>query len=494
MSRQAGMLSSVELFRFGIKTCIGIALARILTKEDFGSYRQLFLIYTTFSTLLLLGIPQSVMYFVPKASDDTQRRKIISRTLNIVSLMGLMFALALFLLRHPISILMNNPDLSSLMVLFAIYPVFMFITQIYSTIMLSLQRPQSMARFTVFAVLSDLVLILSVAVLTKNLDYIVMGVLVSAFGQWIYARIKLSGYVYRDLRVDGSVSSNHCGTDRGSPYPALKEQLRYSLPLGLASIIGLLAIQLDKFVISGFFAPEQFAVFAIGAMELPFISILTNSVNSVILPHLSARQNIPEAIEIYRASVRKNALLIFPLAAIFALFATPFIRILYTSNYIDSVPFFRVYMFTVPLRVATFGIIFLAFNRTRIILANAVFTLVLNCILNLILVRYMGMMGPALSTVLATYLSMVYYVVITKSKLGIDPVALLPLAAIARTGGAVLVAGLLCVPLLYVYMNDMLKLALGSALFGILYLIFGVLLGAILPYDRQFIVSLWKRR
>ena len=65
-SKQAGILTTAEFIRFGFKTIIGIALARILLPVELGSYRQLFLIYSTFSTLLLLGIPQSILYFLPK--------------------------------------------------------------------------------------------------------------------------------------------------------------------------------------------------------------------------------------------------------------------------------------------------------------------------------------------------------------------------------------------------------------------------------------------
>ena len=62
LPKQAGILSATEFFRLAIKAVIGIALAHLLTPSELGSYRQLFLIYTTFSTLLLLGIPQSMLY------------------------------------------------------------------------------------------------------------------------------------------------------------------------------------------------------------------------------------------------------------------------------------------------------------------------------------------------------------------------------------------------------------------------------------------------
>ena len=74
LPKQAGILSATEFFRLAIKSIIGIALARIITPAELGSYRQLFLIYTTFSTLLLLGIPQSMLYFLPKAENAEKQK------------------------------------------------------------------------------------------------------------------------------------------------------------------------------------------------------------------------------------------------------------------------------------------------------------------------------------------------------------------------------------------------------------------------------------
>ncbi|MDD3235040.1 MAG: oligosaccharide flippase family protein, partial [Candidatus Cloacimonetes bacterium] len=163
LSKQAGMLSATEFFRFFVKSIIGIALARLITPAELGSYRQLFLIYSTFSTLLLLGIPQSLLYFLPKSKTAEDQKRIISRTLNIVSLLALIFAIAIFALKGFIAVKFNNPSLRPLLLIYAIYPLFIFITQLFSSIMLGLKRPLQAAKFTLFAVFTDFVLILGVA-------------------------------------------------------------------------------------------------------------------------------------------------------------------------------------------------------------------------------------------------------------------------------------------------------------------------------------------
>lgn len=464
-SKQAGMLTLAEFVRFGFKSLIGIALARLLLPAELGSYRQLFLIYTTFSTLLLLGIPQSLLFFLPKFKHPDSQAEHISQSVKLVSALAFAFAAAILIFKNFIADKFHNPQLSVRPILFAVYPLFMFITQIYSSVMLGLKQPQKAAGFTLFSVVTDCVFILGTALLTRNLHWIVGGVMFSAFLQWGFAQWQLSAF-----RVPVSFDPQF-----------YRDQLGYSLPLGLSSIIGMLSIQLDKFVISGFFRPEDFAVFSVGAMELPFISILSNSVNSILLPNISSDR--AALAEIYRGAVRKNALLVFPLCLLFFLFAQPLITFLYTGQYAASVPFFQVYLLILPLRIASFGIIFMALDRTRYIMYNAVLVLVSNLILNLVLVRTMGMMGAAVATVIVTWLSVVLYLTWMKLLLKLDLAALLPLRAIARTAAATAVAGLATYGILTWLGLGWLGLAVGLVVFTAVYFAAGLAFKAILPYD-----------
>jgi O-antigen/teichoic acid export membrane protein len=474
-SKEAGMLTTVEFIRFGLKSLVGILLARILVPAELGSYRQLFLIYSTFSTLLLLGIPQSVLYFLPKLRHIDSKREFISRTVNLVSALAFVFGLGIFLLRGFIARLFNNPQLELLLILYAVYPLFVFITQIYSQIMLGLKQPRKTAVFTLFSVATDFVLILGTALITKNLYYTVLALMVSASLQWGFAQFQLRHWLTKVSFDPGFY----------------QEVFRYSLPLGLSSIIGMLSIQLDKLVVSGFFTPAQYAVFSIGAMELPFISILNNSVNAILLPHISSEP--AKMTEVYRAAVRKNALVIFPFAVLGLIFATPLITFLYTETYLGSVPFFRVYLLNLPLRVATYGIIFMALRKTRYIMINSLVTLGLNLVLNLVLVRLIGMMGAVIATVIVTWLSVALYLYWMRHKLGLDLTELFPLKALLKT---LLVAGISALPAYVVFWIFGRGWAFQFvALFVYLatFVVLGKLSNAILPYDIEYAQKLWAQ-
>ncbi|MBP7309987.1 MAG: polysaccharide biosynthesis protein [Candidatus Cloacimonetes bacterium] len=474
LSRQAGLLTAADFFRFFLKSLIGIALARLITPGELGTYRQLFLIYTTFSTLLMLGIPQSLLYFLPKAPDEKSQKALIARTLNIVSLLALLFALAMILFRHEVAFRFANPQIDKLLLLFAVYPVFMLITQLYSSVMLGLKQTARAAKFMLFAIGCDFFLILGTALFTRNLYSIVVAVIISAFLQWIYAQVQLRKY---HALFDGSI------------YSGLKEQLGYAIPLGLASIIGMLSMQLDKFMISGFFTPEQFAVFSIGAMELPLVGILSNSVNSVLLPHLSSSD--PRAMsELYCGAVRKNTLIIFPLTALFFIFAEPMMIFLYGQIYAEAAVYFRIYLLILPLRIATYGILFQACGKTKLIMVISVITLLSNAVLNFFMIRAWGMQGAAYATVTVTWLSVLLYLLLMHQSLKLKLSALFPIGKIVRTALVTIISGALVYALFTVLSSTLLQIVLGSGLFMLGYIFLGRLGGVILDCDLAFIRSI----
>ncbi|MCB5258087.1 MAG: oligosaccharide flippase family protein [Candidatus Cloacimonadaceae bacterium] len=471
-SKQAGILTTAEFIRFGFKAIIGIVLARILLPVELGSYRQLFLIYSTFSTFLLLGIPQSVLYFLPKLKHLDSKKEFITHTVNLITLLAFVFALAIFLLRGFIARIFNNPQLNILLVIFAVYPLFMFVTQIYSQIMLGLKQPKKTATFTLISVATDFVFILGTALITRNLHYIVIGVMFSALLQWGYAQYNLRRY-FTKVTFDPDY---------------YKEIFQYSLPLGLASIIGILSVQLDKLVVSGFFTPAEYAIFSIGAVELPLISILNNSVNAILLPHISS--NPDQIYTIYKASVRKNALIIFPLCALGLIFAEPLITLLYSSTYKASVPIFQVYLINLPLRIATYGIIFMVMKQTKYIMTNSIITLSLNLVLNILLVKLIGMIGAAIATVIVSWLSVTIYLYWIKNSLKLNLRELFPLPAIGKTALSVTISALLSLSVLWIFGRSWVLQIIALLIFIISYYFTGKALNAILPYDIQYIKQL----
>ncbi len=473
LSEQAGLLSLADFLRFFIKTLIGIGLARLLTPADFGSYRQLFLIYSTLSGILMLGFPQSMLYFLPKAADSAEVKRLIGRTVNVISMLALVCALTILLGRDFIARSFNNPELSRLLIIYSLYPIFIFVTQLYSSVLLGLKEPLKSARFTIFAIVCDLVIVLGVALWSRNIVLITGAVVISAFIQWLWAALRLKRY-----QGDFSAQS----------FAGFKEQLAYTIPLGLSLLIGIFSVQLDKLMISGFFKPEEFAVFSLGAMELPLIGILINSVNAILLPNLSNLDK-NQLSSMYSASVRKNALIIFPLAAVFFIFAIEFMSFIYGSIYMEAAIYFRIYLLILPLRVATYGIIFQALGKTKIVMIDAIIMLGMNAVLNYVMIRSYGMQGAAFATVIVSWLILIVYLIQMRFQLGLKLLQLFPLWRLIKNLVVAVLSAFITLYLVSGIAGDFLRMMFGALLYMSLYFILGYFCKVILPCDIQFALS-----
>ncbi len=476
---RARVLAVGNFTRLFIKTVIALILVRLLSKEAYGSYRQLFLIYQTISSILFLGLPQSLLFFVPRmlGKDEQNLRRILTQTFTILLGLGTLFAISTVLLRNPIGSFLNNPELPSLLVFFFLYPLFMFISQFYQSVLLGFERSGKAAFFGVFSVVLDAIFILGPAWFTRDLNWIVIGMVVSAALQWLYAQISLRGVFKPDFHFDGKL---------------LREQLDYAVPVGFANIMGLLTTQIDKVVISSYFTPDVFAVFSIGATEIPLISVLIVSVNNILLPSLTRmdpdtdRKSIED---IFSGAVRKNALIIFPLVIYFFIFARDFLVMLYSDKYASAEPFFRIYLTILFLRIATLGVLFKSYGLTRVLFWLSLVTLGLNVGLNLLLINLIGMTGPAWATVMVVYLYTIISVWIIHKKLGFHLPRLFSLKNLVRTLVLSVVIGIPFWFLIPWTLNPWVKFPGLFLVYIGLYYLFGRLFGVIKDYDRDIILD-----
>ena len=71
----------------------------------------------------------------------------------------------------------------------------------------------------------------------------------------------------------------------------LIKQFKYAIPIGITASVGILIINIDSLFISYYFDTKSFAEYVNGAMELPFIGIITGSIMAVLMPEFVRRYN-----------------------------------------------------------------------------------------------------------------------------------------------------------------------------------------------------------
>jgi O-antigen/teichoic acid export membrane protein len=224
--------------------------------------------------------------------------------------------------------------------------------------------------------------------------------------------------------------------------------------------------------VSSFYQPAEFAIYAVGAVEIPVVTVIGSAVSSVLIPRFSSHFVAGEGAQIapiWRESIRKTALLVMPIFAFLMVFAEPFIVLFYGANYAESVGIFRVYLLLLPLRVASYGMVLQAIGRTRPILRGSLYYLLGNAGLNLALVGPLGLVGPAWATVIATFLLAGYLLVHVSRELAAPITTLLPWRSIARVLLVALLAGGVCLPILLWDSPDIVRLLTAAPMYFVVF-------------------------
>jgi len=159
-----------------------------------------------------------------------------------------------------------------------------------------------------------------------------------------------------------------------------------------------------------------------------------------------------------------------PTFVFFMLTAPAAVRLLYGASYSESTVMFRIYLFLVPLRVATYGLITQAIGRTRINLVGSIWFLASNAVLVLALVGPMGLPGPAVATVAATAGLACYFLFRLRSVLNLSIRALFPWRALAANLAVSIVAVVPAVLLVLLGVHGLIQLLIVALVYPPCYL------------------------
>jgi O-antigen/teichoic acid export membrane protein len=435
-------------------------LTRLVTKGQLGSYQQLTLLYGIVSPLLVAGIPTALLYFIPRSQERTEIRSWVGTAYLVLGSLGLLFSITTALARVPIAAALGNAHLAPVLLVYAPYPGLAFVASVMSPALVALGRAARATLVGVAASILSVICVLAAVSIQPDAKYIA-GALV--IGQACFTALSVLT-VSRVIGIEFSW--------RGIRGRCL-DLLKFGVPLALTGLAGMLAFQFDRLVVSRDFSAALYAVYSVGAVELPISVLVQQAVNSTLMPALTRHYlagDIAGMAALWRRAVRRSSLVLLPTFVFFMLTAPAAVRVLYGASYAESAVMFRIYLFLVPLRVATYGIITQAIGRTRINLVGSFVFLGTNAILVLALVGPMGLPGPAVATVAATTGLAAFYLVRLRRVLNLSIRALFPWLALAANLAVSVVAALPAALLVLLGLRGLIQLLIVGAVYPPCYL------------------------
>lgn len=388
---KAGILSLGKLLTSVVGILSAMVLSRLFSKSDYATYRQSLMVYSFAAPLLMLGLPNAIYFFMPNRPD--LKRNIIASNIFLLALTGSFFTV--FLLFGGSAFLasqFNNAKLARTLPVIAFYPLFVLPVTGLSACLTVNDRIKTLASFNVVSRLLMFLCALLPVFIFKTpfsgvVGYVIGGVVVMVPALYLF-HISVDTGQYR-INLHG-----------------MMEQLKFAVPLGLASMVGVLSLNLDKVLISKFYTPDIFAVYINGAMELPLVGVVTGSVTAIILADITkmiAASSFTDALNLWKRAAVKCSVIILPLFGIFMLLAPEIMVLLYGEQYVDSAIPFRIYLLLLPIRVVSFGVVLMGAGKSHLVLINSVVGLLLNLVLSLLLIKWIGYLGVVVATVIVVY-------------------------------------------------------------------------------------------
>ena len=365
--------------------------ARWLSKHDYATIRQTFLAYEFAAPLLILGLPNAIYYFFPR--EHKSKRGVMVDNIALLLGAGLLFSLFIVLGGNQLlAMRFNNPDLDHTLLWLIPYPLIIMPIAGLAAVLVCMDRTRTLA---VYNVLSGTVLALAGIAAILLTQSFAVPILVRIIVPAVFLPIAI-------LLMFRAVP----GAMRWPRWLSMNLMVRYAVPLGLASMLGSITLQLHSIIVAFMCSPEDFAIYINGAMEIPVIGIITGSVATVVfaeMAELCSKGDKAAALQLFRKASIKSACILFPTMCFLIVVAEPFILFLYSEKYIGSVAPFVIYLFVLPVRIVVYGSALMALGMTRVILLRSIFDLMINCILCFLLVKMVGYLGAAIATVLTLY-------------------------------------------------------------------------------------------
>lgn len=376
-----------------ITLCISMActmlLSRFRTVEEYGTYSQLLLVVNLFSSLFMLGLPNSINYFLARAESNQERQKFLSVYYTLSTLLSVIIGAVLSFSIPLIEAYFKNQTLRSFLYFFAIYPWANVISSSVENILIVYQK----TRFMMVYRIVNSVCLLGTVLVTQW-----MGWGFSAYMRlylFVFCLFAISVYVIA-AKLGGSIQFSLDKT-------WIRAIFTFSLPIGLASVVGTLNVEIDKLLIGRLMDTETMAIYTNAARELP-VTIVASSITAVLLPKVTRmlkNNDAHGAVSLWgNATELSLALIALIVAGVFT-YAEDVMTLLYSAKYLSGLSVFRVYTLVLLLRCTYFGMILNAKGKSKSILYSSIASLGLNVILNPLFFLWLGMVGPAIATIVS---------------------------------------------------------------------------------------------
>ena len=461
-----------------------VCLTRLLSKADFGVISYSYMLFGLISVVGALGLPSALLFYTSRLSPKAHRTLARHVTLLLLGL-GCLFGTMLLFAGPYILSETQRQTVGHLLPILALALVGDLPGQTLPSYLLAMECYGLSAAATLgFSVMRFTGLIVP-AMYGWGTEAMVWGLATATLLRGTLL------FVYLWLGQPKSSLDDQSRMVEEDLTWSIKDLFAYGLPLSLSSIVGKVNVQADKYLIAAITSAEVYAIYHVGAIELPLVYGVAYSVTNALTPSLIHNYHQGKTdyfLRLWHTSVRKVASLIIPIALFLMCFAEEVIILAFSERYAQAALPFRVYLCLLPLRLCSYGSVVRATGLTKPVFTATLLSLCCNLILNYPLYQLLGLAGPALASVIAQGVAIFILLKVLTRQLSVSWSQIFPIKALLGTFSLASVTALIALAVSQVAPQTMLApLFLGAILHCSLFLWLGSKIGILSEEDLDYV-------
>ncbi len=326
---QSAWLLFAKVVGFVFSFLLPLLVVRFLAQESVGEYRQIFQVVQNAAAILPLGVGMSAFYYLSREPD--RRGATIFNILIFNTTVGVLAFAVLSIFPNLIGGLFHSAEITRLAPLVGLVIGFWISGSFLELVAVANQEPRFATAFIILAQFTKSALMIGAVMIFSTVESIVFAALAQSI---IQTAVML---FYLRSRFPGFWRSFDLGF--------LREQLVYAIPYGFAGLLWTAQSDIQYYFVGYHFSAADYAVYAYGCFQFPLVTMLSESVSSVLIPRMSALQAAGDKREMIRLSARamqKLSFFFLPIYLFLLITAQTFIVTLFTRNYERAVPIFSI--------------------------------------------------------------------------------------------------------------------------------------------------------
>jgi O-antigen/teichoic acid export membrane protein len=392
------------------------ALLRLLSPADYGLFSSVLLVTGIGSSIAVFGLQSAATRFVAFAARDAEESRVFSRSIVVLSLAFGSAATVVFMLLSPTLSMYFTKSAASAWI-FAAAGAWLFsstISGILQGLVQGLRRYQSLARILLS---SNIVMVAITVVGLVEFHSVLVPIVASAS----YGAIVIAWSLTITRRPLLVARSSKLGRQE------LKEVLRYSVPLGVAGILAVVAGYGDPLVVGGYQSEAQLGAYFVAiAISGGLGVLLFTPMNTALFPEMAWNANDPKKLSAgLRLAFRYTVLALIPVSFALAALSKQMIKLFSggAATYLSanlSLQLMSVFFLFVAMQGILTSLL-LSTGKTVQVMVIGVVCVALDFALSLLLVPSFGILGAATSRVLVDIAGFSMALYLTKSFLSSVP-------------------------------------------------------------------------